>query len=192
MAEKPSLLSSGEIKNDELIKIVAQAKKGDDQALESLCRYIYGRIYGYIYHRVRQREDAEDLTSEVIVKMVKALTKQNGNFMAWIYKIAANTIIDYQRRLTSRKETSLDELTIDLPDKKQSMPKNVLTADKLKMGIAGLTAEQAEVIALRFLQENNIEETARIMGKSVGAVKVMQFRAIKALRDFFRKKGYQI
>jgi len=145
-----------------------------------------------VYYRVRQREDAEDLTTEVILKMVKALTQQNGNFMAWVYKIAANTVIDHQRRLTSRKETSLDALKVDLPDKKDSNPKRVLTADKLKIGMAGLTPEQAEVITLRFLQENNLEETARIIGKSVGAVKVMQFRAIRALRDFFKKKGYPI
>jgi len=192
MAEKPSLLSSEDIKNDKLVGIVAQAKKGDDQALEILCRFVYRRIYAYIYYRVRHREDAEDLTTEVIVKMVKALEKQNGNFMAWIYKIAANTIIDHQRRQVSRRETSLDELKIDLPDKKGSMPKNILTVDKLKLGISELTSEQAEVITLRFLQENNIEETAKIMGKSVGAVKVMQFRAIKALREFFKKRGYAI
>jgi RNA polymerase sigma-70 factor (ECF subfamily) len=192
MPEKPSLLSNEDIKNDELIKVVANAKKGDDQALEILCRFVYRRIYSYIYYRVRHREDAEDLTSEVIVKMVKALGKQNGHFMAWIYKIAANTIIDHQRRQTSRRETSLEELKIDLPDNKGSMPKNILTVDKLKLGISGLTPEQAEVISLRFFQENNIEETAKILGKSTGAVKVMQFRAIKALRDFFKRKGYAL
>jgi RNA polymerase sigma-70 factor (ECF subfamily) len=192
MAGKSSLLTSEDIKNDELVRIVAQAKKGDDQALESLCRFVYRRIYTYIYYRVRHREDAEDLTTEVIVKMVKALEKQNGNFMAWIYKIAANTLIDQQRRQVSRRETSIDELKIDLPDKKGSMPKNLLTVDKLKLGISELTSEQAEVITLRFFQENNIEETAKTMGKSVGAVKVMQFRAIKALREFFKKKGYAI
>ena len=192
MAEKPSLLSSEDIKNDELVRIVAQAKKGDDQALEILSRFVYRRIHAYIYYRVHHREDAEDLTTEVIMKMVKALEKQNGNFMAWIYKIAANTIIDHQRRHVSRREISLDELKIDLPDKKGSMPRNILTVDKLKLGISELTSEQVEVITLRFLQENNIEETAKIMGKSVGAVKVMQFRAIKALREFFKKKGYAI
>jgi RNA polymerase sigma-70 factor, ECF subfamily len=186
------MLSNAEIKNDELIKIVHEAKKGDDQSLEILCRYIYNRIYAYVYYRVRQREDAEDLATEVVLKMVKALARQNGNFMAWVYKIASNTIIDHQRRLASRKVASLDAMKIDLPDAKSSVPKNILTADKLKIGIAGLTPDQAEVIILRFLQENNLEETSRLTGKSVAAVKVLQFRAIKALREFFKKKGYAV
>jgi RNA polymerase sigma-70 factor (ECF subfamily) len=192
MIGKSSLISGKDNQNDELIKIVDRAKNGDDQALEQLCRFVYGRVYAYVFYRVRQREDAEDLTTEVILKMVKALPKQNGNFMAWVYKIAANTVIDHQRRLTSRKEISLEVLKVDLADKKDSIPKNILTADRLKIGIAELTPEQAEVISLRFLQENNLEETARITGKSIGAVKVMQFRAIKALREFFKKKGYAV
>jgi RNA polymerase sigma-70 factor (ECF subfamily) len=192
MAKNPSYILNKDFNHEELDKLVAKAKQDDEPALENLCRYVYGRIYGYIYYRVRQREDAEDLTAEVVMKMVRALKSQKGNFLAWVYRIAANTVIDHHRRRTVRKETSLDELPGDLPDPKEYMPRDVLTADKLKQGIAGLTPEQAEVITLRFIQENNLEETAKIMGKSVNAVKVAQFRAIRALRDFFRKKGYAI
>lgn len=192
MKAYPSLLLKKEINKDELSKIVEAAKSGDADALAAMCQYVYARIYSFLYYRVKHREDAEDLTSEVVLKMAKALKSQHGDFYAWIYRIARNRLIDFYRKRSVRQEASLDELPQDISDQKDSMPKDILTKDHLYEAMAHLTKEQADVITLKFIQEYDNEEVAMIMGKSIGAVKVLQFRALRALREYFRKKGYEI
>jgi RNA polymerase sigma-70 factor (ECF subfamily) len=182
--------ASVNIEEENLKKIIDKAKDGDDKAIEELCRYLYNKIYGYVFYRVKHREDAEDLTGEVVLKIIKNLKKQRGNFYAWIYKIASNAIIDYYRRKESGFEMSYEELPQELPA--DDNHKEVLRVDRLKEAMANLTKEQADVITLRFIQEYGIKEVAQIMKKSVGAIKVLQFRALKSLRDYFKRKGYEI
>jgi len=191
MKEYSSLLLRRDISDEELAQIIERAKSDDADALARLSQYVYARIYSYIYYRVKQREDAEDLTSEVILKMIRALKEQKRNFRAWIYRIAGNALIDFYRKRSVRRETSIDEFTQDIPEQKDSMPKHILIKDRLREAITYLTKEQADVITMKFVQELDNEEVAKIMGKSVGAIKVLQFRALKALRDYFRKKGYK-
>ncbi|MGB9722152.1 MAG: RNA polymerase sigma factor [bacterium] len=173
-----------------IIKNLEKAKNGDEKALNELCKELYKRIFRYLYYRVRSEADCEDLTSEVMIKMVKGLDQQKGNFLAWVYQIASNALIDYYRRNKSKLEMSYEALPQELSV--DESPKEILRADKLKEAIANLTKEQAEVITLKFIQEYDNSEIARIMGKSVGAIKVLQYRALKSLRDYFRKKGYEI
>ncbi len=192
MKEYPSLLVKKEISNDELTKIIGGAKEDDANALEKLCEYVYPRIYSYIYYRVNHREDAEDLTSGVVLKVVKALKEQKGNFHAWIYRIAKNAIIDFYRRRAVRSEVSLSEIPGEVPDKSVPFSEQVFTQEKLRQGLHSLTEDQKQVILLRFIEGYSNDEVAKIMGKSVGAIKVLQFRALKSLREYFRKKGYEI
>lgn len=192
MKGNPSLLLRREISDDKLALIIDNAKKDDTDSLTKLCEYVYARIYSYIFYRVNHREDAEDLTSEVILKMVKALRRQKGNFHAWVYKIAANTVIDFYRKRAKRSAVSLSDFPGEIPDKSLPISEQVMTQEKLKDALNNITDEQKHVILLRFIEGYNNEETAKIMGKSVGAIKVMQFRALKALRKYFRRKGYEI
>jgi len=182
--------ASVNIEEQNLKEIINNAKNGDDKAIEELCRYLYNKIYGYVFYRVKHREDAEDLTGEVVLKIIKNLKNQGGNFYAWIYKIASNAIIDYHRRKKSGLEMSYEELPQELPA--DDNHKEILRVDRLKEAMANLTKEQADVITLRFIQEYGIKEVAQIMKKSVGAIKVLQFRALKSLRDYFKRKGYEI
>jgi len=177
-----------EVNLDELARLVVDAKNSHDDALAKLCKYVYGKIFGYAYYRVRQREDAEDLTSEVLLKIVRSLKSQKGNFLAWIYRIANNSIIDFYRKRARRPSISLEEIQYDIPAPEPSKP--VFTENRMKEVLSHLTQEQADVITLRFIQDYNNEEVAKIMGKTVGAIKVLQFRALKILRDYFRKEGY--
>jgi RNA polymerase sigma-70 factor (ECF subfamily) len=183
-----SSLLNNDISAEELVRIVEDAKQNNNDALSKLCKYVYGKIFGYTYYRVRQREDAEDLTSEVILKMIKSLRNQKGNFLAWVYRIATNTVIDFYRQRSRRHEISLDELKQDIPS--PEAPKDILSENRMKEALSHLTPEQADVITLKFIQEYNNDEIAKIMGKTVGAIKVLQFRALKALREYFRKEGY--
>ena len=191
MKQNPSLLVKREINHEELARVIKDAKHDDAEALERLAEYVYPRIYSYIYYRVHHIEDTEDLASEVIVKMIKALKRQHGHFHAWIYKIAANALIDFYRKRAVRSEISLSEMTREIPDTSVNFSKQILLRENLKPALAALTEEQRQVIILKFIQEYGNEEIATIMGKSIGAVKLLQFRALKSLRKYFERKGYE-
>lgn len=190
MPEISSLYSGVEFDENGLDKLLLESKYGNPEPLDKLCRYAYSRIYYYLFYRVKNKEDAEDLTSEVVLKMVKGLRNQHGNFLAWIYKIARNALIDYYRKMGRVQEISYEALSHTIPVDEN--PKEILMIDRLKEAITHLTKEQAELITLKFIQEYDNKEIAQIMGKSIGAIKVLQYRALKALREYFRKKGYEI
>lgn len=82
-------------KSYNLEEILKKARKLDEEALGVLTREYYPRIFRFFYYRTKTKEDAEDLTSEVFVKVVGAIRKQKGNFEAWLFKIARNLLIDY-------------------------------------------------------------------------------------------------
>ncbi|MEO0137982.1 MAG: RNA polymerase sigma factor [candidate division WOR-3 bacterium] len=178
----------GELRDidEAMLDNLKKAKEGDELALEELCREVYKWIYKYLYYRVESEADCEELMSEVVIKMVRALKQQRGNFFAWVYKIAANALIDYYRKGKYKLETSYEELPQELPA--DNNPKEILRIDRLKEAIAHLSKEQAQVITLKFIQEYDNDGIAQIMGKSTGAIKVLQYRALKSLREYFIKK----
>lgn len=192
MNESASLLVKKEISDAELAKLIGGAQNDDAASMEQLSRYVYPRIYHFIYYRVSHREDAEDLTSEVVLKMMQSIKQQNGNFHAWIYKIARNAVIDWYRRRAVRSEVSLSEMPGEIPDKSVALSKHVATKEKLRQGLLTLTEDQRQVILLKFIEGYSNDEVAEIMGKTVGAIKLLQFRALKSMRKYFRKKGYEI
>ncbi len=181
-----------EIPGEVLNEMVSRAKEGNDVSLSELCEYIYGRIYSFVYYRVNHREDAEDLAGDIVVKIIRSLDRQKGNFHAWMYRIARNAVIDFYRRRGVRREVSLADVHDEPVDERSRIGDEVLTQDKLRQGLKELTAEQQEVIVLRFIEGYSIEEVATRMKKSIGAVKLLQYRAIRALRKYLRKKGYEI
>lgn len=126
------------------------------------------------------------------MKIIKALKGQKGNFHAWIYKITRNAIIDFYRRRAVRSEVSLSDMPVEIPDKSVDFKKQVFTREKLRQGLGNLTEEQKQVILLKFIDGYSNDEASKIMGKSVGAIKVLQFRALRSMRKFFRNKGYEI
>ena len=188
MQKYPSLLLRQELDDEQLHTIIAEAKKSNEDALTQLTKYIYSRIYSYIYYRVNHQEDTEDLTSESVLKAMRALKKQHGNFNAWIYRIAKNTVIDFYRRRGVRKEISLSEMSHEIPDDKTPVHKSVMTKEKLRKGMKILTEDQKRVIILKFIEGYKNPEIAKIIGKSVGAVKLLQFRALQSLKKFFTKE----
>jgi len=179
-----------DIGRDELAAIICQAKQGEESALAELCTYVYGQIYAFLYYRVPRPEDAEDLTSDVVLKIVRALKRQRGNFHAWIYRIARNRLIDFYRKRGVRSEVSLGDVPEKELTKSEDISKQIMTKEKLRKGLQQLTDEQRQVIILKFVEGYANNEVAAIVGKSVGAVKVLQYRALRALREYFSRRGY--
>jgi RNA polymerase sigma-70 factor (ECF subfamily) len=144
-----------------------------------------------LYYRVPQPEDAEDLTSEVVLKIIKALKQQRGNFHAWIYRIARNRLVDFYRHRAVRSEVSMRDVPQKELSRSDDFKKQIMTKEKLRKGLDQLTDEQRQVIILKFIEGYANQEVAKILGKSVGAVKVLQFRALRGLREYFARRGYE-
>jgi len=171
------------LEENRLQRLVEGAKDFDTHALAELCEHFYPKIYRYMLYRVKSREDAEDLTGEVFVRMVKSLPKQRGSFPAWLYRIASNLVTDSYRRREVRKEVPLTEDAVgSIKDIAEDID-NSLLSDQLEQAVGHLTAEQQEVLRLKFIEGYDSGEIAEILGKSVGAIRALQFRALTALRQ---------
>lgn len=179
-----------DLTDEELHQIVEKAKTNDNRALGKLCEHFYSKIYRFIYYRVNSIEDAEDLTSEVCLKVMKSLPEQNGLFYAWIFRIASNMITDFYRRRAVRSNvTSTGDLIEEMVDEKRTTSE-LLEQQELRQAIKHLTEEQQQVIVLKFIEGYDTDEVAELVGKSAGAVRAIQFRALTALRNMFASDMY--
>jgi RNA polymerase sigma-70 factor (ECF subfamily) len=178
------------MKSEKLIieeEILENARRLEESALSTLVKKSYPFVFRYLYYRSVTREDAEDLTSEVFVRVVSSIKGQKGYFPAWLIRIAKNLLTDYYRKRGRSRETSLEEIEEPFSDSNKDT-KESLHPDDLRKMLDFLTDEQKEVIILRFIEGNTNEEVAKITNKSVGAIKALQFRALTALREILKKE----
>jgi len=174
--------------SDEESRLIREAQAGDPAAFAELYRRCQPKVYRYIYFRVNNEATAEDLTSEVFVRLVehiRAYHHRGRPLLAWLYTIARNLITDTYRRKDRTVELPLDDfLVADAPDPSQTVHRS-LEQDRLAHALDDLTDDQREVIRLKFFEEMDNSATARILGKTVGAVKALQHRGISALARVF-------
>jgi RNA polymerase sigma-70 factor, ECF subfamily len=182
--------SAGESVANRERELVMQATKRDHSAFSQLYDRYVDKIYRYIYYKVGNHTEAEDLTGQVFLKAWEAIGHYQCTerpFAAWLYRIAHNLIVDHFR--TRRDASSLDEITSlaepgsDLDD----IVDHHLTAETLRHALRRLTHDQQQVIILRFLEGYNTTEVAQIMGKQPGAVRTLQHRALAGLNGVFRR-----
>ena len=168
-------------------KLLNRAKAFDAVALSTLYDRYESRIYNYIYHRVGDAQVAEDLTAQVFLRMLEAIHNENAwrsSFSGWLYRIAHNLVIDHYRRQARQAHISLDDaptMPAEDADPLQAAEWQ-LQQEHLRKAINRLTEEQAQVVSLRFLEGLSISEVAKVIGKTEGAVKALQYRAIVSLR----------
>jgi len=171
-----------DLSKDALSALVDQAKQNQDSAQSRLISLFYTKIYRYVYYRVNQKEDAEDLTNDVFVRMLESLDKQSGSFFAWLYQIASNRIVDYYRKKDVRKDTSEAGDAIEYFESDEKSIDRMFIQDELRKGIQQLTGEQQEVIVLRFIEGYQANEVAEMLNKTPTAIRQLQYRALKQLR----------
>jgi RNA polymerase sigma-70 factor (ECF subfamily) len=175
--------------------LIQAAQQGDSRAFASLYRAYVDRIYRYIYYRVDSAETAEDLTSEVFLRMLEGLPTYQDRavpLLVWLYRIAHARVIDHYRRSrrTSRHENiERLELGVD-PDLDASLV-SAYRSEQLQEALRTLTDGQRQVIVLRFIEGYNLENTARILDKTVDAIKAMQYRALQALGQALIRQGFK-
>lgn len=167
--------------------LLERASRAEPSALAELYDQYVNRIYNYVYHRVGQAELAEDITGQVFMRMLEAVRAGRGwktSFSGWLYRIAHNLVIDYYRRQQRASFVDLDDAEpIQARDGNPAQSTELqLDKEHLRASLTLLTEDQAQVITLRFMEELSIAEVSEIMGKTDGAIKALQYRAMLALK----------
>ncbi len=153
-----------------------------DFEMERIYREYNGKVMGYIYARVRNRADAEDICSDVFEKIQRKLPeydKSKASISTWIFTITRNTVIDHFRR--SRPGEELDENISDDSELDESLLQNE-TLSELAAALKGLPQEMRDIIVLRYYDGKPLTEIAEIMGLSYGAVKLRHQNALIMLK----------
>jgi RNA polymerase sigma-70 factor (ECF subfamily) len=163
-------------------RLLVEAAKKDPSRFAELYELNFTRVYAFIARRVGDRDVAEDLTSDVFHKALASIQSfewRGVPFAGWLLRIAANMIVDRSKR--SGREVSGQD---DLPDP-VSQPKleEIDQHARLFRLVEQLPPDQRRVIGMRFAEEKSIREIAHELGRSEGAVKQLQFRALQNLRD---------
>ena len=165
--------------------LVRRAQQHDQVALTQLYEENFDRIYRYIVLKIGDRTEAEDMTQQVFLNVLKSISSykwQGMPFKSWLYRIAHNQIVDYLRRKSRRTTVPLDESMPSFGSGPEHIAERRVEIEELAVAARKLTIAQQEVISLRFAAELSVAEVARVMGKSEGAVKALQHSAIVALR----------
>ncbi len=158
----------------------------DAQALAEVHDQLYPVVYRYVRFRLDNEQMVEDITSEVFLRMLDALQKDGRkirDLRAWLLGTASHLVADHFRVQYRRGEDQIEQHE-DLPDSvsTEGLVEKSFQKEEVRQAVQCLTEDQQHVLALRFSQEMSIEETARTLGKSTSAVKVLQFRALQTLR----------
>ncbi len=146
------------------------------------------KIYRFIFFKVNTTHDAQDLTSEVFLKLWQTIKggKQIRNLNAFIYMVARNTVIDFYRQKNREDLSTQDIEQTQVTDARIELVEHQVKnqgLDQIGQGLKNLKDEYREVVVLRFMDELSIGEIAQVLGKSQGAVRVLIHRALKALKE---------
>jgi RNA polymerase sigma-70 factor (ECF subfamily) len=166
-------------------RLLERAGEYDPVILGQIYDEYFGRIYAYIYHRIGDARVAEDLTADVFLRMLESVKAEKGwqtSLTGWLYRIAHNLVIDHYRRQSKRDGPSLDERLVAAAESTSLRMETLLSQEQLRTAIQTLTEEQQQVVVLKFVEDLSNAEVARILGKTEGAVKALQHRALVTLR----------
>lgn len=165
-------------------QLLVGAAQKDPRRFAELYEKNFDRIYAYVMGRVHNREEAEDLTAEVFHQALANLGRfewRGVPFAAWLLRIASNSVADYwQRAARARRDPPREDTEeINLEEIEQRA--------RLFQLVRSLPADQRRVVLKRFVQHRSVREIAREFGRTEGAVKQLQFRALENLRARMRK-----
>jgi RNA polymerase sigma-70 factor, ECF subfamily len=170
-------------------QLILKAKNGDAESFGELYERYSEVIFRYVYSHIESRLDAEDLTEDVFMRAWKALNKYDERglpFSAFLFRAARNSLIDYYRQ--HRAVQSIEDLDLHAtePGPEELVSDRLSNAD-LRNALTGLREDYRTVIIFRFLSGLSPEETAQMMQRTVGAVRVLQHRALNALKDVLER-----
>ena len=177
-------------------RLLLQARHGDADAIIHIYEQYFPPVYQFIQLRVGDPALAEDLTSEVFLKLVDALRGRNApqqSLRGWVFRVARNVMSSHFGKMRQYPVTSLEDW---MPASSDHDPEvqfiRSLNLERARKALRKLKAEQQEVLILRFGQKLDLQETADIMGKSVSAIKSLQFRAVNTLRQLLSDQRLEV
>jgi RNA polymerase sigma-70 factor, ECF subfamily len=167
--------------------LVARAQTGDRSAAGILYQLYSQAIFRYVVVRVPTSADAEDLTAEVFVSMVKGLPSYQmtgAPFEAWLYRIAASRVADFYRQAHRQgRKTELDDMIHDESPLPEEQVLHTQSLDQVRRALQQLPEEYQTILLLRFVERKSHEEVATLLDKSVPAIKSAQHRALLHLTE---------
>jgi RNA polymerase sigma-70 factor, ECF subfamily len=166
--------------------LVDRAKEGDREAFEEIYLLHFDRIYGYLQMSVGNKHDAEDLTNQTFVKMIESIDRfewRKVPISAWLFRIAHNLAMDHFR---ARRRWQPEEQPPEQPGSEvrsaEEEALHAIGAQSMLEMIEGLSVDQQQVLTLKFVFDFSNAEVGTILGKSEGAVKSLQHRALGSLQ----------
>ena len=168
---------------------VYKAQAGEEYAFGQLYEHFYDRIFRYVMFKTGDRNEAEDITTEVFLRMLESIGSfkfQGYTFSSWLFRIAHNLIVDYFRKKSRRKIVPLEEASTVAGSSLAEIDDQIdigKSAAEVYSAMGGLTDLQQEVMSLRFAAGLSVKETAEAVGKKENAVKALQHAGIKKLRS---------
>jgi RNA polymerase sigma-70 factor (ECF subfamily) len=176
-------------------KLIQRAIKGGTSAFGSLYDYYQPKIYRFVLVKVGRREEAEDLTHQTFLNAWQNISGYKHMcfpFSSWLYKIARNQITDYYR--AKRDNTSIDNADPEYFIAPASIQLDLglkMEFDRVRDAMLKLKPEYQDVIIMRFVEDAPIKEVASALGKSEGAIKLLQHRAINELRGMLGQRQHE-
>lgn len=165
-------------------ELVRRAQQGDREAFAVLYEEHFEGIYRYIFVRIRDQAETEDLTQQVFLAALEALPSYRWRgvpFSSWLFRIAHNRVVDYMRKASKLRSSPSTDLVAAESDPEAAVEKEIELAQLAEL-LEELTPLQREVVSLRFSGGLSTAEVAKVMGKSEGAIKALQHSALAALR----------
>jgi len=178
--------ATDEAEADRLIALVELARAGDADAFGMLYDHYQASVYRFLYYRVGSVALAEDLTSETFFRALRSMSSfrwQGKDFGAWLMTIARNLTTDHFKSSRTRLESTTEDMSPhdSATDGPEVAVLATLTNEALLAALKKLPPEQQECLIMRFLQGFSIAETAQVLGRSDGAIKQLQLRAVRNL-----------
>ncbi|NCO23066.1 hypothetical protein COW09_01060 [bacterium (Candidatus Moisslbacteria) CG12_big_fil_rev_8_21_14_0_65_36_11] len=169
--------------------LIEQIRNGNLKAFEIIYREYEERIYRFVYFRVSNRETAQDLTSEVFIKILDYLKNTDieiDNFCAFIYKSTRNLVNDFYR--LRRLTVSLDEVReVSLPSNLEEIAEKNIQLGEIKKYFEELKPEYREPVLLHYFEGLSYKDMAQILGETEDSLKMRSHRGIKQLKKFLKK-----
>jgi RNA polymerase sigma-70 factor, ECF subfamily len=170
-------------------EVIRRAQQGEADQIAELYKTYHVKIFRYLYYRVGDRQTAEDLTSEVFVRMLRFLGSfkpPSASFQAWLFQIARNICNDHFRKLKSHQVVPLEEEVKDGGLSVHDTAERILNSAQLKQALNQLSEDQRDVIIMRFIADMSIAEAAHSLNKTEDSIKGLQRRALLSLKEILK------
>jgi len=174
------------------MKLLQRAKALDEMALAEIHEQYYTPIYRYIAFRVSDLHTVEDLTSEVFLRLLRAVREKKApqnTLRGWLYGVASHVVKEHYRNMKRMNLAPLEDEMVSSDERVEEQIQNKLVWERMQSVMSELSEDQQQVLALRFGFGMRVREVAQKLDKSEGSIKMLQMRAISTLTQKLQLGG---